>query len=246
MLRSLKKFYHKLRFALTVNWYKTLLFNFKMFPWATARKLPVFFYGKVKFSSLQGKLTIKAPIKRAMIGFGQKFEFPSTSQGTSELVLSGHLIFNGNAQIGRDFAVSIGKNAVCEFGYMGCLGSRVKLICKKEIRIGAWTGIGYESQLTDTNHHPMKNSETGTYYPMVLPVRLGSHNAVSNRVTFMPGCQTPDFCVIASNSLCNKNYKELGKHVLLGGIPAKMIKKNYTRDWENEKELLKKYKIIDF
>jgi len=246
MLRLVKKTYHKLRFALTVNWYKTLLFNFKMFPFATAKKLPVFFYGRVKFSSLSGKVTINGPIKRAMIGFGQQFEFPSTSMGTAELVLAGHLVFNGYAQIGRDFAVFIGKEATCEFGYMSCLGSRVKLICKKEIRIGEWTGIGYESQIADSNHHPMKNSRTGEYYPMERPVHLGSHNAVSNRVTFMPGCETSDFCVIASNSLCNKNYKSLGENTLLGGIPTKLIKRDYTRDWENEKQLLKQYKVVDF
>ena len=62
----------------------------------------------------------------------------------------------------------------------------------------------------------------------------------------MQGCETPDNIVIASNSLCNKNYRNLGTQVLIGGIPAKLLKNDFIRDFENEKELLKKYKVINF
>ena len=236
--------YQRLKFFLSINWLKTLYFNFKMFPFKTAKKLPVYFYGSIKFSSLKGEIVIDAPIKKGMIGFGQKFEKMSRSKSVAELILNGQLVFRGHAHFGKDCFVCIEKDAYCEFGFMGCLGSDVKLICTTKIIIGKWTGIGYESQIIDTNSHPMKNTLSGEYYPMTGPIHLGNYNAISNRVSIMPNTQTPNHCVIASNSLCNKDYRPLGEHILIGGIPAELIKTNYSRDWESEKEKLKKYKRV--
>lgn len=242
MIKIFKKKYwqfrKKLSFFLSVNWVKTLYFNFKMFPFPTAKILPVFFYGKVKFSDLSGTVTIEPPLQRAMIGFGQKFEFPTTSNGTAELRLMGNLHFKSNAHIGLDCKMLIAKSAYCEFGFMGCLGSNVKLVCTNKIIIGDWCGIGYDSQVIDTNSHPMKNVETGELYEMSSPIILSSYNSISNKVSIMGGTHTPEHCVIASHSLCNKDYTSLGNNILLGGIPAKLISSNFARDWESEKKML--------
>lgn len=239
-------FYHKLRFCYSVNWTKTLYFNFKKFPFSIAKKLPVFFYGKIHFQSIKGEIIINGPIKTAMIGYGQHFETAVKSKGIAELSLYGKMIFNGYTHFGKDVIIYIGENAQCEFGYMSCLGSDVKIICTNKIVIGEWSGIGYESQIIDTNSHPMKNTETGEYYPMTGAIHIGTHNAFSNRISIMPNTKTPDYCVIASNTLCNKDYTGLGGNILIGGIPAKLLKNNYSRDWENDKELLIKYKVINF
>ena len=87
---SYRYFKKKNTFFWSVNWLKTYYFNFKMFPYAIARKLPVYFYGKVKLSSLKGTITIEAPIKKAMIGFGQRYELVSQSKKTAQLVLKRH------------------------------------------------------------------------------------------------------------------------------------------------------------
>lgn len=236
--------YRWLKFQLSVNWIKTLYFNFRMFPFKTAVKLPVYFYGSVKFSGLAGEVVVEAPIKSGMIGFGQKFEKMTRSKGVAQLIINGKLVFKGHAHFGKDVFLCVDYDAYCEFGFMGCLGSDVKLICTKEIIIGSWAGIGYESQIIDTNSHPIKNTLTGEYYPICSPIRIGNYNAISNRVSIMPNTITPDHCVIASNSVCNKDYSKLGSNILIGGVPAKLIKSNYARDWEIEKEGLKKLKKV--
>nr|WP_255802831.1 transferase [Aestuariibaculum lutulentum] len=233
-----------IKLILSVNWIKTFYFNLKMFPFDVAIKLPVFFYGKVKLSSLRGEVIIDAPIKRGMIGFGQRFEKMSVEKGISQVIVNGKLVFKGHAHFGKDVFFCVEDNAYCEFGFMGCLGSDVKLVCTKEIIIGEWAGIGYESQVIDTNSHPMKNTLTGQYYPMSSSIRIGNYNAISNRVSIMGGTKTPDHCVVASNSLCNADYRQFENNVLLGGIPAKLIKTNFARDWEIEKEMLKKAKRV--
>lgn len=244
MYSHLRLIYHKLKFILTINWLKTLYFNFKMFPLDIAKQLPVYFYGKVKFGRLTGDIRIDAPIKSGMIGFGQKFEKMTKSKGIAEFILNGTLVFKGHAHFGKDVFFCVEKGAYCEFGFMGCLGSDVKLICTHEIILGSWAGIGYESQVIDTQAHPMKNTKTGEHYPLSAPIHIGNHNAISNRVSVMANTKTPDHCVIASNSLCNKDYTAMGSNILLGGIPVKLIKTDYARDWDSEKEALKRAKRV--
>ena len=43
----------------------------------------------------------------------------------------------------------------------------------------------------------------------------------------MKGTKTPDYTIVASNSLCNKDYtKEITSESIIGGTPAKLITKN--------------------
>ena len=250
MMDFLKKPYRRMRkkwrLFRSVNWIKTLYFNHKKFPYKIARKLPVIFYGRVRLSNISGEIIIEGPISKGMVGFGQHFEKQTTSRGIAELNIEGKLVFKSNAHIGKDFFIYVGKDAYCEFGYMGCLGSSVKLICTDKVVIGSWAGIGYESQIIDTTAHPMMNKETGNHYPKSGPIHIGNYNSFSNRTSIMPNTVTPDHCVVASNSLCNKDYTSLGNYILIGGIPAKLLQENYARDWEGEKEALLKYKIIEW
>ena len=248
MIEFLKNIYRNLReqyrFYNSVNWIKTYYFNYKKFPYPIAKKLPVFFYGPVKFSSIQGELKIEAPIKRAMVGFGQPYELITKFKGTSELFLKGTLVVKGHVQFGKDYFIHIGDKAYCEFGHMASIASNGKIICKQEIVLGNYARIGSESQLIDTNFHQMINPETGEKYPMNSAIKLGNYNFVSNRVSIMQKTITPNNCTIASNTLCNKDYSIFGENILIGGIPAKLLKENISRDWAGELANLEKYLIV--
>ncbi len=234
----------KLKFIYSVNWLKTFYFNYKMFPYKTAKKLPVFFYGKVKFSSLKGSIDIDAPIKTAMIGFGQPYELISRTKSKGQLVLNGRILFKGHVQIGINYFVLIGNQAYCEFGHLASLASNGKIICKEKIILGDYARIGSESQLIDTNFHQMINTITLDKYPLTGTIEIGDYNFVSNRVTIMHKTKTPNYCTIASNSLCNKDYSGFGENILIGGIPAKLLKENISRDWEGERNHLDDVLIV--
>lgn len=237
--RGLRTIYHKLKFYYTVNWTKTFYFNFKKFPFDTARKLPVFFYGRVKFHDLRGEIILDSPIKTGMIGFGQTFELFKKEQGIAEFYLSGKLVFKGNAHFGKDCIVYIGPESYCEMGDMFALGSRGKVFCYNKVIFGNYVRIGFESQIMDTNFHQLINLEIGKKEPMVLPIQIGDYNWIGNRSTVMQKTITPNYCIIASNSLVNKDYSSFGENILIGGIPAKLLKNNISRDWEGEDEHLR-------
>jgi acetyltransferase-like isoleucine patch superfamily enzyme len=237
--------YNKIQFFFSINWLKTFYFNFKMFPFDIAKHLPVYFYGPVKLSYLSGSVHIDAPIKRGMIGFGQHYEKGTLSKGIAEVSIGGKVKFNGYMQFGKDCFFSVSDNAICEFGHMASLGTDGKLICTNSIKLGDYARIGSESQIIDTNFHQMLNSVTGEKFPISSPIEIGSYNFIGFRVSIMSKTITPNYCTVASNSICNKDYRSLGENILIGGMPAKFLKENICRDWKGEHEILKKYLMIN-
>lgn len=234
----MKTFFNKIKFYWSINWSKTLYFNFKIFPFKTAKKFPVYFYGKVKFSNLKGEVIIDGPIKKGMIGFGQTYEMSTCSSGVAELFLEGQLVFKGHVQFGKDYFVYVKKGAYCEFGHMASIASKGKVICVNNIRLGNFARLGSESQIMDTNFHEMLNPITKEKYPVTSPIIIGNYNYIGNRVSVMSKTQTPDYCTVASNSLCNKDFSTEESNILLGGVPATLLKNNITRNWEEEETLL--------
>ncbi|WP_406842946.1 acyltransferase [Flavobacterium soyae] len=242
--RKCRSFYHTLKFYWKVNWIKTLYFNFKKFPFATAKKLPVFFYGKVKFTSIYGEIQLDGKIQKGMIGFGQPYELNTVHKGIAEINILGKLIFKGKFQFGKDCFVFVGEHAVCELGNMASLASSGKIICTEKIVLGEYARFGSESQIIDTNFHDLIDTQTGEKLKKSAPITIGNYNFMSNRVSVLKGTQTPNFCTVASNSLCTKDYTSLGENILIGGVPAKLIRSNISRDWSGEKQQLDDFLTI--
>ncbi|NHN27575.1 transferase [Flavobacterium jejuense] len=236
-----KKTRVKISKVLKVNWIKTIYFNFKKFPFQIAKKMPIVFYGKVKFQNISGEISINAPIKFGMIGFGKPYEMNSVHQGTAEIMLTGKIVFKGHVQFGKDYFLFVSKTGFLEMGDMSSIASNGKIICTKEIIFGAYARLGSECQVIDTNFHEMVDTLTNQKYPVNAPIKIGNYNFISNRVTILSKTITPDYCTIASNSLCTKNYSLFGKNILIGGIPAKLIKENISRNWVEEKDILDEF-----
>jgi len=246
MYELLRNTYHRLRFYLKINWYKTVYFNFKMFPFAVAKKLPVYIYEWVKFTDLSGEVVIEAPIKRGMIGIGMHYEMTTRKLNIAEIVLEGKIIFRGYAQFGKDVFICVRKGAVLDFGYMTGVATQGKIICTHHIKFNTYARIGSECQIIDTDFHQMLNTETGEKYPISQAIEIGAYNYVGRWSSIMKGTVTPSHCTIASNTLCNRDYTNYGKNILIGGIPAKLLKENISRDWEGERENLEKSLLAQF
>ena len=246
MIQNLRNIKRKFNIARKVNWVKTLYFNFKMFPFSIAKKLPVFFYGSVKFTSLKGSIIIDAPLRIGMIGFGQPYEMTTMSCGIAELFLEGYMTFKGHVAFSKDVFLYIKKNAHFEIGHLSTIATKSKIICTHKISLGSFVQCGSETQFIDTNFHSMINTQTGIRYPMSAPIDIADYVYIGSRVTIMKHTVIPSYFTIASHSLTNKNYASLGSNTLIGGLPAKQLKGNISRDWEGERESLEKNLIINF
>lgn len=228
----------RISFFCKVNWIKTIYFNFKKFPFNIAIQLPVYFYGKVNFQNISGEISIQSTIQRGMIGFGQPYEMTTREAGTAELVLLGKIEFLGHVQFGKDYFIYVKENALLKMGNMSSLASKGKIICTNSIVFGDYARIGSESQVIDTNFHQMIDVVSQQKLPMSAPIVLGNYNFISNRVTLLSKTKLPNFCTVASNSVCAKDYTFLDENSLIGGVPAKLLKSNISRDWSGEKETM--------
>ena len=139
---------------------------------------------------------------------------------------------NGISEIGLGTYLYVGQKGSLTLGDKVRIGACSKLYCEKEITIGNEVGISWESQIFDTNFHFMENIENKQILEKDTPIKIGSYNWFGNRVNIMKGTQTPDHCIIASNSLCNKDYTNCPPYSLIAGSPAKFIKQGVRRLFE--------------
>lgn len=244
MRKKFKILFSIIKILLHINWFKTIRLNFRMFPFSVAKKLPVVIFGKCAFKNLEGKIILEGPVTFGKITIGQRYQMFTKEKGVSELHIFGELRCKGRAQFGLDCKVYIGKNAFCTFGDMTSIGNDTALICTKKITFGEFCQTGQETFITDSNFHNMKDVISGEVFPKSFEISIGNYNFIGTRVTLMGKTKTPDYATIASCSLTNKDYTDLGENVILGGIPAKVVKNNVTRDWESEKTALERYMKI--
>ncbi len=234
----------RIKLYIKINWIKTIIFNLKCFRLREAFQLPVIIFGQCRLSSLKGKIIVNGPIKTGMITVGHRFEVFTKSASCAELVIDGTWIINGKVQLGYDCKIYIGNNAVFETGHMCTIANSTKIVCANKIVMGNHVKIGDESQLLDTNFHDLYDVNLQQNIAKQGEIYLNSYIATGSRVTIMKNAKIPDYSLITSNSLCNKDFLSFGENNIFGGIPAKFIKNGIRRHWEAEEKQLEAYLTI--
>ena len=140
------------------------------------------------------------------------------------LNIKGKLIINGNFSIGRGCRFDIGENAIVTFGNGGYINANTKLIIMHNCTIGDNCAISWDCQIIDEDFHNI-------IYPGKIStnkndIYIGNHVLVGSKCTILKGANIPNGCVIASGSIVNKYFLE--ENCLLGGIPAKVIRRNIS------------------
>jgi len=84
----------------------------------------------------------------------------------------------------------------------------------------------------DSDLHYLKNAITGEIYSRNKEVFVGRNVWVGNRSSISKGAIIPNYCTFASNSLCNKKYVD--ENLIIGGIPAKLLRTDVYRPFDEE------------
>ena len=252
-LKKIKKLYHNLNIKiahtrglslirkevkelLRVNLFKTLYFNFTIFPFRDAIYLPVWLYGRIKLGTLEGRIIIEGKKRHRVICIGKTTDYFGYRYISSINIHKG-----GRWLLKGPFFSSQGTNIEI-FGTLitgaNCaLGTGVNLRCLQEIHIGEGSDITLDCQVFDTNFHFLQDIKTGKISRMTEKIRIGDFCWIGNRTTISKGTNLPDYTIVCSNSLINKDYTELsGKHALIGGIPAKFIAEGLHRIYSDKIE----------
>ena len=232
----------------TINVIKTLWFNFKVFPFAVAKKLPVWLYGKVTFRSLAGKIILNGPITSGMIKIGKNDYYVDTAIQQCIWTVRGTIIFNGPVSLGHGSYVVVSDNATLEFGAHDVyIGSNLKIFCFDRIVIGSNVRAAWDCQFMDTTFHYVQNlNKNWEIGPLTKPIILGEDIWVGNRTTFAKGAVVPSKTIIASNSLVNKDFSTIEPYTLLAGMPASVKATGIKRifDLDIQREMDEKYHYV--
>lgn len=223
-----------------INIFTTIWFNFRVLPFKQALKLPILMYGKWSFKTLQGNIRIEADsITHGMLAFGKDTAGYVTSPISTLSLAKGSLIkIADGVRIGQGVSIILYSNSQLSLGNNSSLGDNVKIICSKSIIIGAHSAITWECQVMSFNSHYIVDACTEKVKQISNSIDIGDYCWICNRTTIMPGTKIPNRTIVASNSLLSKDYTSMYYEdgIMLGGCPAKFIKKGVYRIHNREIE----------
>ena len=213
------------------NWFAIIYFNFKMLPFRQAIHLPFDFYHKIRFNDLTGKIRLLHKPYRGMIKIGGRGSdvFPRLC---SVITLRGTWEVGANIELGTGFSLVVEKNGKLTLKDKVRIGAYSKVYCTEKIEIDTEVDLSWECQVFDTNFHYIQNVNTKEIPSINSPIKIGSYCWIGNRVNIMKGTVLPDYTIVASNSLCNKNYSDVLAYSLVAGSPAQVKKNGYKRLFE--------------
>jgi acetyltransferase-like isoleucine patch superfamily enzyme len=188
----------------------------------------------------KGKIIIESPIKTGIIRFGSNYEEFIIPKKYSFFLNDGIIKFHGSFTTGLGISLRVHEGATLEIGNNSFIGSSSNIICTNNIILGNYCRMGFETNVYDSNFHYIMNLQTNYVKKRNLfPIVIGHYCWIGNRSTISQGTRTPEYCIIASNSLCNKDYTlQHHTNIMIGGIPAKLLKENVRMIFEYKKEEL--------
>jgi len=242
MRKKIIKIYKRIRYLISINWIKTIYFNFRLLPYKQARKIPFFIYKRVKFHFENGKVIINSNVYRGMIKIGYSLELFKINMNPVEFSIKGTININGGFIVGCGSKIIICKDAILDIGENSYIGSNSKIIVTNKVFMGAYTRISYETQIMDSNFHYLLDIEKKIVSNIKGCVEINDYCWIGNRSSIMKGTKTPEHCIITSNSLLNKDYKAIVPPCsIIGGIPAKLIKTGFIRFYGDKEIALTSY-----
>lgn len=209
------------------NLYKTLVLNFRAFPFKQACGLPIYVFGKLKIYNI-GKIIVEGDRYKGMIVLGRNIDRFKASAGSAMLDNSGTIIFRGPIRFSVDYSIYNQQSGIIDFGELTIFGNSCKINCFKHIVLGKCLRTGGEIQIFDSGFHFLRNSITGDVKTIYGEVKIGDFCWIGNRSTVARGAVLPDRTIVASNSLVNKDFSDQVEP-LLAGMPAKVISNNLVR-----------------
>jgi acetyltransferase-like isoleucine patch superfamily enzyme len=128
------------------------------------------------------------------------------------------LIVNGKFSIYSGSRVYINSGASLILG-SGYINHNLNLSCFDRIEIGEDVAISENVCIRDSDNHEILNSS----HKITKPIKIGNKVWIGMNVTILKGVTLGDGCIIAANSLVNKDIPPFS---LAGGVPAKVLKRD--------------------
>lgn len=223
--------------------WRTVYFNFRTLPFNQAIKLPIFVYGKVRFFMLNGSVVIESQeLFRGMIKIGFNGDSFSLFDHSGYIQLASnnsYIKFEGRCRIALNTKIRV-VDGTLTLGANSRIGSDSRVICNGgDIYIGDNTGVTFGCTIMNSSFHYTYDQNNKGYRNRSSNIYIGSHCWIGNQTTILGNAQLPDFSIVGSGSLVNKDLCKVNqsKYPLIAGRPATIINYGIKRVFSPKTEL---------
>ena len=208
----------------------TIFINFKLLPFRQAIKFPIEVFHKFRMTNLQGRLILDVPvISRGMIQIGCYGSEMFSHNDETILYLAGDWHCKGKVSFGIGSCLRIERGACMITEDDVVVGARNLVFCENGMVLKQKFLSSWDCTIIDTDRHDVINTKTRNVTNPSAEIVVGEHTWVGNSASIQKGTKLPANSIVASHSLCNKDYSSEGEYCIFAGVPAKKICEN--REW---------------
>lgn len=219
-------------FLSRVSVINTIRANFRLLKLKQAIKLPIIIYKKttLKIGS-NASLTLKCSPRFGILRIGA-IDFRNLPKGSrSYIAIDGSVNLHGEVRFGYNTHIVIGHNADFTFGGMNIINHDTRFLIHEKITLEYGARVGWNTQICDTAFHYVIIN--GFVSRKTKPIVIGREAWVSSFCNVGRGAYLPNYSVLSTCSLLNKDFSSSGTNLLIAGIPAKVIKTDVKRIMES-------------
>lgn len=230
------------------NLLKTVYLNFISLPLYQAIHLPILVGRRVKlFGIRRGCIVVKddnPKIFSIMIGVPSKYSIyaPNREHSMFRFSKKGNLIFGVNEggqvkHVRLLSGCSMTINGNVKIGTDVILNQHCTIYCSKQITIGNHVGIGWNTQIMDSDLHFLYDAQTNAIKSCNKPIIISDNVWIGNSCSIQKGVVIPPQSTIASRSLVINDFSNIETFGnLFAGSPAKLIKTGLYRIFNLKQE----------
>ena len=226
-----------LRFFLKLNWWKTILINFRLLPFKKAIIFPVLIFGKCKLHHLKGAIVFNCPIQfgQLLIGLSdavRSYDKSSYISLLGTLEVGKHVVLRRGIRLSVSGSLQLGDNVF--------ISDNNTIICVDNVVIKNSTRFANNVTLMDTDFHYILNTITREVKQNHAPIEIGENNWIGSWTTIKKGAKTPKGTIIAGPfSTIGKDFiGRIPENSFLAGSPVKLIREGFRRVNSKESDAL--------
>lgn len=138
------------------------------------------------------------------------------------------LIFKGTANLSNNFTMNLNSGAEVSIGENFYSNYNFLLSCSSRVSFGDDCMIGWNVQIIDSDGHKI-GVRFSELKESPKPIDIGNHVWICSDTSILKGASLKEGSIVALKATLSSRIEE--DHVLVAGIPAKVIKRNI--DWEH-------------
>lgn len=211
---------------------KTLYFNFYYFPFSKAIRFPMVVSHSCIVRNMGKRGSVKlSQVSRGMVQIGihdGSFCMGNEKKCFWDIQENAQLEFQGRCLISRGCRITVCKNAKLSFGKNFYANAGFIVSAAKDIRFGDDCLLGWNCCVIDGDGHQIISTEDGSLLNSPKAVEIGNHVWLSSNSTILKGSRIGSASIVAANACVSGKFDE--QNVLIGGLPAKVIKRNVNWD----------------